>query len=98
MARLMTIEEVAKELRMPIGTVKNRISRGEPMPPSIRLGRRRLFPATAFDKWITSLVPDPISEPPSAVKSKRGRPRITKRGTRSKSTASNKSTQGASNG
>lgn len=50
---LLTIDELAEFLHMDVGTVRNRLSRGEPMPPSIKVGRRRLFPSTELNKWIT---------------------------------------------
>jgi excisionase family DNA binding protein len=91
MAKLMTIQEVAQELRISLGTARNRISRGEPMPPSIQFGRKRLFPAAAFDKWVASLTSYPIEETQPETKPRRGRPPITKRGSRKKkSTDSNR--------
>lgn len=94
MAKLMTIQEVAQELRISLGTARNRISRGEPMPPSIQFGRKRLFPAAAFDKWVASLTSYPIEETPAEVKAKRGRPPIKKRGSRTQTSAPTKVTHG----
>lgn len=54
---LFTIDELAEFLHMDVGTVRNRLSRGEPMPPSIKVGRRRLFPSSELEKWLmTKLV------------------------------------------
>lgn len=50
----LTIEEMAKLLHISPGTARNRLSRGEPMPPSIKIGRRRLFPVNELDKWLTT--------------------------------------------
>jgi excisionase family DNA binding protein len=48
---LLTIDEIAQILRMSIGTVRNRLSRGDAMPPSLRVGRRRLFPEQSLHRW-----------------------------------------------
>ena len=41
-----TIEEMAELLRVRPGTVRNRLWRGDKtLPPSVRNGRRRLFPS-----------------------------------------------------
>lgn len=47
-----TIDQIAKQLHMTVGTVRNRICRGEPMPPSVKVGRRRLFPQEDFKIWV----------------------------------------------
>jgi len=47
-----TIGQVAEQLHMTVGTVRNRLCRGEPMPPSVKVGRRRLFPEEDFKDWI----------------------------------------------
>ena len=49
---LYTINDIAKELHMSVGTVRNRLSRGDPMPPSVKVGRRRLFPEDSFKNWM----------------------------------------------
>jgi hypothetical protein len=42
---------------MDVGTIRNRLSRGEPIPPSIKIGRRRLFPEAELELWLkTKLV------------------------------------------
>ena len=48
----LTVDEMSKLLHMSPGTARNRLSRGEPMPPSIKIGRRRLFPVNELDKWL----------------------------------------------
>lgn len=48
----LTIEEISERLHMSVGTARNRLSRGEPMPPSVKVGRRRLFPTTELEKWL----------------------------------------------
>jgi excisionase family DNA binding protein len=49
---LLTITELADVLHMDVGTIRNRLSRGEPMPPSVKVGRRRLFPVSELEKWL----------------------------------------------
>ena len=62
MKRYLTIEEVRAYLHMQVGTARNRLSRGEPMPPSVKIGRRRLFPEDDFQEWLDSFLRnnDPI--------------------------------------
>ena len=59
---LLNFEEIAERLHMTIGTARNRLSRGEDMPPSFFIGRRRLFPEDDFNKWILEKMqrPDPM--------------------------------------
>ncbi|MBH2015738.1 MAG: helix-turn-helix domain-containing protein [Burkholderiales bacterium] len=49
---LMTIEQVSELLKITARTARNRLSRGDPMPPSFRTGRRRLFLTRAVQQWI----------------------------------------------
>lgn len=55
---LLTVTELADVLHMDVGTIRNRLSRGEPMPPSVKIGRRRLFPAQDLSNWIKSRLID----------------------------------------
>lgn len=50
----LSVEEVAKALHIEIGTARNRLSRRDPMPPSVKVGRRRLFPADELEIWLKS--------------------------------------------
>lgn len=50
--RFYTLEEIARELHIAPATARNRLTLGQPMPPSIRIGRRRLFPVDEFERWI----------------------------------------------
>jgi excisionase family DNA binding protein len=60
--KLLTITELSDVLHMDVGTIRNRLSKGEPMPPSIKVGRRRLFPASELEKWLmTKLVSNDVS-------------------------------------
>ncbi|MEM5455775.1 DNA-binding protein [Paraburkholderia phytofirmans] len=52
--RFYTLEEIAHELHIAPATARNRLTLGLPMPPSIRVGRRRLFPVDQYEKWIAS--------------------------------------------
>lgn len=54
MTRFYTLEEIARELHIAPATARNRLTLGQPMPPSIRIGRRRLFPVDEFERWIAS--------------------------------------------
>jgi predicted DNA-binding transcriptional regulator AlpA len=49
---MLTLAEVGHLLRMSEQTVRNRLSLGLPMPPSFRIGRRRLFRRDDFDRWL----------------------------------------------
>ncbi len=53
--KYLTIEELSKKLRIAPGTARNRLANSRPMPPSIKAGRRRLFPEDEFEKWMDSL-------------------------------------------
>lgn len=50
--RYLTYEQAAALLCMSTGGLRNRMSRGESMPPSVKVGRRRLFPETELHKWL----------------------------------------------
>lgn len=50
--RYLTLDEISRRLHMAPGTARNRICRQDPMPPSVRIGRRRLFPEDQFNQWM----------------------------------------------
>ena len=50
----LSLEEVSRRLHISPATVRNRLSRRDPMPPSIKIGRRRLFPEDKFELWMES--------------------------------------------
>ena len=53
----LTIEQVSARLHIQVGTARNRLSRGDPMSPSVKIGRRRLFPLIELERWVmTKLV------------------------------------------
>lgn len=74
--KFYTLEKVSDELHISPGTARNRLATGKDMPPSIRVGRRRLFPVAEFEKWVTKVVA-PIQNEIARenVTKKRGRPR-----------------------
>lgn len=48
----MTINDVSQLLHITEDTARNRLSAGMAMPPSFRVGRRRLFLRTEVEKWM----------------------------------------------
>jgi excisionase family DNA binding protein len=52
MRPLYTIQELAHTLRLQPGTLRNKLSRGEDLPRSVVVGRRRLFPEDAVEAWL----------------------------------------------
>tara|TARA_R110001592_G_scaffold363387_1_gene686820 strand:+ start:9528 stop:9731 length:204 start_codon:yes stop_codon:yes gene_type:complete len=50
--KYLTYDQAADLLCMSTGGLRNRMSRGEPMPPTIKIGRRRLFPESELHKWL----------------------------------------------
>jgi hypothetical protein len=44
--------EIARKLHISVKTLRNKLSRRDRnLPPSFRVGRKRLFPAKEFEKW-----------------------------------------------
>jgi len=79
MEHILTLEDVCSLLKISVQTGRNRLCRGAPMPPSFRTGRRRLFLASAVDRWILQQAETggaAVTEPP-----RRGRPRHDEHGT-----------------
>lgn len=50
---LLTHNEVCEVLGLAIGTGHNRASRGD-WPPSIKVGRRSLYPLAGLKRWLAS--------------------------------------------
>lgn len=48
----LTLPEISKILRISDHTARNRLSMGMAMPPSFRVGKRRLFIKTEVEKWL----------------------------------------------
>lgn len=57
MKRLYTVQELADALRLQPGTIRNRLTRGEDLPRSILVGRRRLFPQNEVESWLQARDP-----------------------------------------
>ena len=53
--KLLTVRDVASRLHISVGTARNRLCQNFPMPPSLRVGRRRLFPEREFEIWLEGL-------------------------------------------
>jgi excisionase family DNA binding protein len=52
MRALYTVQELANALRLQPGTVRNKLSRREDLPRSVRVGRRRLFSEEDVERWL----------------------------------------------
>lgn len=52
MKPLYTVRELADALHLQPETIRNKLSRGEDMPRSILVGRRRLFPEDEVESWL----------------------------------------------
>ena len=52
MRPLYTIQELAQTLRLQPGTLRNKLSRGDDLPRSVVIGRRRLFPEDGVEAWV----------------------------------------------
>lgn len=50
----MTLMEVSQILRISEHTARNRLSMGLAMPPSFRVGRRRLFLKQEVERWLAA--------------------------------------------
>ena len=76
--KFYTLEDISAELHIRPGTARNRLALGQDMPPSIKVGRRRLFPVSEFEKWVARVIA-PIQEAPRkdavVFPKKHGRPR-----------------------
>lgn len=72
-----TVEEIAGLLRVQVSAVRNRLSRCDPtLPPSLRVGGRRLFPVAAYEAWKAHLMDGATVAPAlPAEEPRRGRPR-----------------------
>jgi len=101
MRPLYTIQELAQTLRLQPGTVRNKLSRGEDLPRSVRVGRRRLFPEDAVEAWLQAqealqAIPPPANPTTADGPNPAGRPRtpstppVPVRGSRCRKTRSSK--------
>jgi len=53
-SNLMTVKEIAEIVGWNPRTVSNRVSSGADMPPSIKVGNKRLFDKDAVYSWLRS--------------------------------------------
>jgi len=60
----LTLSEISKMLRISDHTARNRLSMGMPMPPSFRVGKRRLFIKTEVEVWLEAQKTGPLSPGP----------------------------------
>ncbi len=77
---LYTTQELAHALRLRPGTIRNKLSRGEDLPRSIQVGRRRLFPEHEVEAWLRdhearSAVTSPTKSVPTRDLERDGRQR-----------------------
>lgn len=77
---IMTLEDVCKLLKITEQTARNRLSLRLPMPPSFKIGRRRLFLVSQVKKWLCQQAGidsgnDTKNSDSAANPTKRGRPR-----------------------
>ncbi|MBP6901795.1 MAG: hypothetical protein KBC73_16990 [Burkholderiaceae bacterium] len=66
----LTIEEIAGLLRVQVSAVRARLSRDDTsLPPSVRVGGRRLFPKSLYIEWRDSLLAAHAAKPALDVQS-----------------------------
>jgi predicted DNA-binding transcriptional regulator AlpA len=51
-----SVAEISRKLLISKGTAYNRLSAGLAMPPTIKVGRKRLFPVKEFEKWMAERI------------------------------------------
>ncbi|MHB8390164.1 MAG: hypothetical protein ACYDBH_11350 [Acidobacteriaceae bacterium] len=59
--KFSTLEDISKELHIRLGTARDRPALSQDRPPSIKVGRRRLFPVSEFKQWVERII-SPIQE------------------------------------
>lgn len=59
----MTISDVSRLLHITEESARNRISAGHAMPPSFRVGRRRLFLRSDVERWLAERIDRTIASP-----------------------------------
>lgn len=60
--KFLKLDEIANQLHITPGTARNRIAKGERMPPFVKVGRRLLFSEAEFHEWVKNL-PEPSIKP-----------------------------------
>jgi len=75
-AKVLTAADVARVLGTSVGAIRNSLSRGregQTVPPSIRIGRRRLWLKSAVNAWLrTKAMARATSNPNSPTPTKEG--------------------------
>ena len=78
---VMTLGDICKLLKITEQTARNRLSLGLPMPPSFKIGRRRLFMVSEVKTWLCRQagieMSDSTSKQNNNLHAKRGRPHKT---------------------
>ena len=54
--RYLTMTDVCESMHISVGTGRNRLSSGYPMPPYVKIGRKLLFPENLFEDWMESFL------------------------------------------
>ncbi len=57
------LDDISYEWLIRLGTARNRLALGQDLSPLIKVGRRRLFAVSEFEKWVASVIA-PIQEAP----------------------------------
>ena len=52
----LTVKQLSQRLFLAESTVRNKISKGDNMPPSVKYGRRRMFKLAEFELWLEKYV------------------------------------------
>ena len=50
--QLLTMEETAQRLGMPLHSLRHRVQVGSDVPPSARIGKRRMFRESDVEAWL----------------------------------------------
>jgi len=45
-------KDISSFLHISVNTLRNKLSRCDNLPPSFRIGRKRLFPCKEFNDWL----------------------------------------------
>lgn len=54
-SKFLGVDELSHYLHWSPGTIRNRICRGDPMPPHIKIGRKLLFPIAELENWLRGI-------------------------------------------
>lgn len=60
----LTIQEISDLLRIRVSAARARLARNDvSLPPSVRVGGRRLFPRSLYVKWLEAILVADLTEP-----------------------------------